>query len=398
MSGEECQPGSRGSTPGFFDAVLSGGFFEGHRFGRTENRLFLALDDSPGGEGDVYVGDPADNLITKFDSSGRIIGSWGEWPQRRAQRPAGGTGRLRRVLSRAAALVALVSAATAPSLPAAARDPALPLHTRRHLDRGRYADSPGATRMIPGPGEDLFFDLTKVEPTFELPGEILRPTEQHLTEHGVPRYKSVGSIFGGDSGVSYDPLNRTLYASLEGAVSQFSPACVAELESCTPIEPIGAAQLSEPMGVAVDDATGTLYVADYAHHRIAVFSPQPFLPEVPPPSAEGKSTTEETLKGEVDPGWRPGQSRVASSNTRPNRPSKGGTSLVGAPRLRSRVTRPLPTPGHRRKKSAPQPRADLRHLLSSAAHCREQSGLDRQLHDDLRFAAAPARSRLRGGL
>ena len=74
-SHEECQPGARRLHT---------------RRLRKLHRPFLAVDNSPGGEGDVYVGDPGDDLVSKFDPSGNLITSWGERrrPRRRTQRPA----------------------------------------------------------------------------------------------------------------------------------------------------------------------------------------------------------------------------------------------------------------------------------------------------------------------
>jgi hypothetical protein len=52
--------GSAGSAPGHF-----------------ESPTFLAVDNAPGGEGDLYVADTADKLITKLDPAGNPIATWG---------------------------------------------------------------------------------------------------------------------------------------------------------------------------------------------------------------------------------------------------------------------------------------------------------------------------------
>lgn len=64
-SGDVCQPGASSGS--------SGGF---------ETPMYLAVDNYPGGEGDIYVADTGDNFVSKFDSSGHIIPSWG-YPARR---------------------------------------------------------------------------------------------------------------------------------------------------------------------------------------------------------------------------------------------------------------------------------------------------------------------------
>ena len=43
----------------------------------SEDPAYLAVDNYPGGEGDVYVGDSGGNLVQKFDSSGHLITGWG---------------------------------------------------------------------------------------------------------------------------------------------------------------------------------------------------------------------------------------------------------------------------------------------------------------------------------
>lgn len=71
-SGDQCQAATPGSSPGAFQG--------NHTFGYESNALYLAVDNSPGGEGDVYVGDAGDALVSKFDSSGHLITTWGGTP------------------------------------------------------------------------------------------------------------------------------------------------------------------------------------------------------------------------------------------------------------------------------------------------------------------------------
>ena len=60
-SGDTCQAGVSGSSPGAFTSPT-----------------FVAVDGSSGpSAGDVYVADTGDNLVSKFDSSGNLITGWG---------------------------------------------------------------------------------------------------------------------------------------------------------------------------------------------------------------------------------------------------------------------------------------------------------------------------------
>jgi hypothetical protein len=59
-----CLAGSAASSPGAF-----------------EKPTFIVVDNAPGGEGDLYVGDLGDQTITKLDSEGNLIASWGSGGQ-----------------------------------------------------------------------------------------------------------------------------------------------------------------------------------------------------------------------------------------------------------------------------------------------------------------------------
>ena len=60
-SHDTCGPGTQGTGPGQFDGPM-----------------FVAADNSGGpSAGDVYIGDPADDVVSKFDASGELITSWG---------------------------------------------------------------------------------------------------------------------------------------------------------------------------------------------------------------------------------------------------------------------------------------------------------------------------------
>jgi hypothetical protein len=71
-----CLPGTPGTAPGAF-----------------EKPTFIAVDDAPGGEGDLYVGDTGDQTITKLDPEGNLISSWGTGGQlKEAATSAAGNG------------------------------------------------------------------------------------------------------------------------------------------------------------------------------------------------------------------------------------------------------------------------------------------------------------------
>ena len=59
-SGNTCQPGTPSSAAGGFEDPTS-----------------IAIDNYPGGQGDVYVGDVGDGLVQKFTAAGSLIPTWG---------------------------------------------------------------------------------------------------------------------------------------------------------------------------------------------------------------------------------------------------------------------------------------------------------------------------------
>ena len=72
---DQCQPGANNPNPGGFEGKFT--IVQGNGAQSAEH-LFLAVDNSPGGEGDLYVGDLPDSRITKFTPSGQIVTSWAE--------------------------------------------------------------------------------------------------------------------------------------------------------------------------------------------------------------------------------------------------------------------------------------------------------------------------------
>ena len=59
-SADVCQVGASGSSPGDFTSPA-----------------FVAVDNSAAGDGDLYVGDTGDGIVSKFDSAGGLISAWG---------------------------------------------------------------------------------------------------------------------------------------------------------------------------------------------------------------------------------------------------------------------------------------------------------------------------------
>ena len=109
------------------------------------------------------------------------------------------------------------------------------------------------------------------------------------------------------TGLRIDPATRDLYVTLDtGAVSHFASSCNpgqslnSKSGPCVPIETFGSGNLTDPKGVAVDDTSGVVYVADTGDHRVAAFTAEPYLPDASA-SAQPISPSSESLHGSADP-------------------------------------------------------------------------------------------------
>jgi len=290
--GEECQPGTKGSSPGAFESPES-----------------LAIDNSPGGGGDVYVGDTGDALVSKFTPTGDLITTWGSHGQ--LDGGAGTEGDFRGIPPEFPGGLGTIGVSPRGTLFVLG---GLQGQIFRFAQDGSFLITQPFTNQLEGRGaaidssENLYLSvrgqLLRTSPTLE-PAENnginFRPAEKALIHNGLPIYEVSGLITEGDGAFSLDPTGRDLYVNQGGGISQFSPSCTSESESCTPVQTFGAGDLSGPDGVAVDDESGTVYVADTGDHRVAVFKAVPYLPEATPSAAKGKTPTEELLEGEVDP-------------------------------------------------------------------------------------------------
>ena len=261
-SGNTCQPGIEGSTPGAF----SGGEF---------NRLFLAVDNSTGpSAGDIYVADPGDGDVTKFNESGELVASWGVAGQLGGfSTPAGLA-----VDSRGNVFVwagygteridwyeqdgTLHSSFYAPD---------------GYLQTGLAVDAEDNLYRVLG------FGVQEVEKTSNGGKSLGRPD---------PRADATN--------LAIDPSTNGLYviqAGEGGFVDLFAPNCT---QNCTPLEEFGAGHLASPGGLGVDALSDAVYVANRETGTVSVF-PATIIPTVrtePPTNPEATSLT---LNGHVDP-------------------------------------------------------------------------------------------------
>jgi DNA-binding beta-propeller fold protein YncE len=270
QSGDECRSGVPGTAPGSF----------------TDPR-YLALDPA---NGDVYVGDAVtgggSGDVQKFTSAGALITSWG----------VGG------LLDGSGDTNGYAFANTGSSdqgLTGVTVDAAGNLYvfsSRRYFefarDGGFVRDFAAVGPLLDGSG------LTAG------PDGYLYSIQSQGGVHFFQRYPAAGGIgeeLAGTagSGLGIDPLSGDLFLATGGVVDHFAPACLTL--GCEPADSFGGGDLSAPEGVAVDDSSGTVYVADSGDHRVAVFDSVPYLPNLTQLSAAAATPTAETLAAAADP-------------------------------------------------------------------------------------------------
>ncbi len=306
---DECQPATPGRTPGAFEG-------NNDNFKFDNSRLYLALDNSCSlhrnalGEpepltesttprcsefdpsaGDLYVGDPGDALVSKFDPEGHLITGWGQAGQ--------------------------LDGSTARDGP----------FSRSSLDPNAsyfegIAVDPTDGRLIVASGiEDIYEFNPDAEGSFFATAEGFLYGEEEHPDNGIVAaaeevyqdgranliqlspgqlvtdsyYQRTGVPFGLEPAI--DPATRELYS----AGSHYSAPCTTTSEGCAPIEEFGAGHLSDPQGDAIDSQTGTVYVADPGNHSVAVFAAVPYLPTATPAAPTEIASNAAKLSGEVDP-------------------------------------------------------------------------------------------------
>ena len=251
---EECQSGVAGSSPGAF-----------------ESPTYIAVDPSGGpSAGDVYVYDSADSTVSKFDSSGNLVSSWGDnGPQGEP------SGQLKTNV-----------------LAGLGTDDVGDLWTADvHDENGGVVqayDSSGA--LLPGATHSESFDTFgfDVNPT----ATLLYVAGDGELEIRTPGGGKPGHLPGTDPVLSVAPSGY-LFLSHSEAIDEFEPLG-------TPSgEPFGFGDLTGPSALAIDGATDDVYVAQSGADQVSVFDA--VAPGVSTAGAENQDHTKATLTGTIDP-------------------------------------------------------------------------------------------------
>lgn len=265
-----CQAGTADSTPGAFES--------------SEGVMFVAVNNSSGGEGDVYVADfvehgGAGNTVSKFDPYGHLIASWGTG------------GRL--------------DGSNVPfgEIDGIAVDPSgnLWVSTVDAAFEFKQNSAPMTEWSHPQAG----------------PFGIAVNSEDNLylaTDFNLLKFSSAGADIGQitESGVrpdalTVDPSTNDLYVAPAEAsfrVLRYEPSCqIRPLGAgCAPAESFTSSHPAFGHGLAIDPSSSgnTLYAAELSQGEVAGFSFET-VPDVSTAKASGFTPTSATLNGTVNP-------------------------------------------------------------------------------------------------
>jgi sugar lactone lactonase YvrE len=248
-SGDVCQPGTSGSTPGAF-----------------ETPTFVSVDASSGpSAGDVYVADSADNRIAKFTPDGSLVESWGKGGQ-------------------------LLGNGTVAfgSLGGIAVDPDGVLVVFQSSRFFRFAEDGTLSEEFFtgfGAGPDGIAIDSKGDIYLVRPGGAVAEVSQTGTE----LHEALDP--GPTTGIAVDPSTDDLYVDRGAEIISYDPAG-------SRLESFGSTHLSGAAGLAFG-STGGLYVADSVAARVAVFDL--FGPFAVTSGTTSVTSTSATLDGRIAP-------------------------------------------------------------------------------------------------
>jgi hypothetical protein len=297
---DTCQAGAVTSSPGGF-----------------ENPAYVAVDNSSGeSKGDVYVADTTGRfaanehgLVSKFDSSGHLVSSWGDHVPLNGQLDGSNvksTGPFGETIEGPFGALAGIAVDTSGNLWVASRNGQM---FEFHQDWSFIAG--WQAQALENSQEGIAVDS---EDNLYASGEAITKLDAHGKKIGQILQFGEGSV----TGLTVDPQSDDLYSGVSGVegrrIQRYDASCrpsesMLGETRCTPVESFGSAQLQlhNSSGLAVDPSTpaDTLYAAQAVQEgflagEVVVFSVET-VPDVSTVKASGFTSTSATLHGNVNP-------------------------------------------------------------------------------------------------
>ena len=319
-AGAECQPGVASSA--------TGGFLDSHE-------LFLAIDNSgTPPDGDLYVADQAAGRVAKYGPDGHLVSSWAESGYlisafeglEGLEQPEGigvdARGNLH-VFTRIAGGKPRYHEFASDGAPIEAFLAEFHIGGYTYL----YGANPGGVGIAADPAGDVLVPATYAQEgvafLIDSAGSLIGGPQYVVEGSEIPdlarrpasgEFDVSGAAFAGpDLYLTRDNSGHSgsiqLYPGLTSCEPKpFGPgntyhSPTAEF-GCPVFDEFGLGEIEAPhgfAGIAVDAATGAVYVADPGHHRVAVYSAVPFLPQPEEVKATGLTPHSERFEGNLDP-------------------------------------------------------------------------------------------------
>jgi hypothetical protein len=295
-----CVEGTPGSAPGSFVSPA-----------------FIAVDNSATGSGSVYVADLEDNAVTKFESDGTLVSSWGTGGQ------LSGFGFVAGVAVDSAGNLDVLNGETHVFQFEPDGTPTVAFETvRGTLQGGLGVDSSGDLFKVNGDGS-----VEKVTLTGSDIGQVNEsPVSGVLTTTGITANPLGESVYldGGKEIEQYD-FNGASEVRQAGA-----PCSILPNRGCPPSNAFGAGHLTASAGLALDQGSGSLFVSDPGAQRVAAFSSE-LVPDAVIEEPTGVTATGATLNGTINPEGGPPATCRFQIVTKTKFGSEGFAGAVEAP-------------------------------------------------------------------
>jgi hypothetical protein len=272
--GDVCQAGTQGTSAGAFEAPQ-----------------FVAVDPTTG---DVYVADPGDDTISKFDSSGNLITTWPSGTPTGQLSGATTFGSIDGITVDNSGNLLVINGGNsvyefAPDGSAVKNFPTLRGMTPAGLD----INNSGILFKVNGDTSVERFDPSGPQPPPDLQ---VTPSESGTT--GLVIDRSSGDLYV-DVGTS---VGHFVFDPSGNVVETGGTTCAIPPGACAPTDTFGSGVLKSGTGIGFASATTTAYVADAGNNDVAVFvPPSPGKPVIDAESATNVGNQTATLTALVNP-------------------------------------------------------------------------------------------------
>ena len=270
-----CLPGTSGSAPGEFEAPA-----------------FITVDSAPGGEGDVYIGDTRDNVVSKFTPEGELLKLWGMDGQLNGSTTLAGS---------FGPLAGIAVNSTTGTLAVLSTNKQLFQFEQNGTFLAPEIETGGQTRprgLAGDPPSGGFFDILEA---LEIPSGHYRPFELTATGEGVTEVGCASCAEQVTAATAIATTPSELYVTEPEVVKLFALSGSGEaLEPA--VEEFGKGTIGAAAGIAVDPANENIYVTDAASSRVDVFALEaPSPPAVLSESVSEVSDDSALFSAEIDP-------------------------------------------------------------------------------------------------